>query len=138
LNVEATYLKTTKGDLDIRQQAACPARVSDPDGQRLAKARAEFQAAWEAKNARREHRLNRLRCGIAAFHTAALSIGGLWVACLWGLAAFSMFPAAPRVLGRVFMIGLLIAPLLFILVRGAIKLWEYGANCLEARKIEHL
>lgn len=131
-------MKTTKTDLDTRQQAACPARAFDLDGQRLEEARAEFQAAWEAKRARREHRLNRLHRDIATFHSAALSIGGVWVACLWGLAAFSMFPAAPRVLGRVFMIGLILAPLLFILVRGAIKLREYSVNYLEARKIEHL
>lgn len=131
-------MRTPKTALDTRQQAASPVRALDPDGQRLAEARAEFQAAWEAKAARREQRLNRLRRGIVGFHTAILVIGWLWVACLWGLAAFSLAPAAPRILGRVFMIGLIVAPILVVLARGTIRLWECGANCLEARRIEHL
>lgn len=131
-------MQTTRAELVTPELITPPTEAVDPHGQRLAEARSEFQAAWDAKLARREQRLSRLQRGIALSHTAALGIGLLAALCGWGLAALSMFPEAPPFLGKALTLGLIAAFVLIVLLRGAFLLWEHVENWRDERTSKHL
>lgn len=119
-------------ELNPVSQVEHPAGETGREGERLDQARAEFQAAWEAKIVQREQRIQKLRTW-----EKGVRIGTkLYVQFTFWITV--LFPATIYLFGRFLCTLVGVAPIIIVVAMVIANLLGWAANRLEAREIKHL